>query len=59
MKNKICGRTFEYVMTKTMADEVLKNRVGEEKKTNPKDYLIKYVNQEFGIMGTCINVVLE
>lgn len=37
---------FEYNMSKTMADELLKARKGAEKKMEPQAYLIKYVNEQ-------------
>lgn len=54
------GRTFEYVMSKEMAKDLLERRKGEvERKKRPQDYLIEYVNTERGIMGTCTRVILE
>lgn len=55
----VYGRFFEYVMPKGMAEALLNDRIGEEKKMRPKDFLIKYVNEQCGILGECINVVLE
>lgn len=43
----------EYTMAKTLAQELLKNRKGEEKKMRPNDYLCKVVNTEFGLKGCC------
>lgn len=37
---------FEYNMSKTMADELLKARKGAEKKMEPQAYLVKYVNEQ-------------
>ena len=56
---KIYGRTFEYVMSKDMAKDLLDRRKGDERKKRPQDYLIEYVNTECGIMGTCVKVVVE
>ena len=47
---------FEYVMTKAMANDLLNNRTGDDKKMNPADYLIKVVNNEFGVLGVCAKV---
>lgn len=47
---------FEYVMSKEMAKELLDNRHGDEKKMRPHDYLVKVVNEQFGIRGTCVKV---
>lgn len=37
---------FEYNMSKTMADELLKARKGTEKRMEPQAYLVKYVNEQ-------------
>lgn len=47
---------FEYVMPKEMAKELLESRHGDEKKMRPHDYLVKIVNEQFGIRGTCVKV---
>lgn len=47
---------YEYVMTKAMANDLLNNRTGDDKKMNPADYLIKVVNNEFGVLGICAKV---
>lgn len=41
---------FEYKMSKAMADEVLKNRKGEDKKMEPQKYLVKFVNEQMGLL---------
>ena len=46
----------EYVMSKTMANELLKNRKGEERKMHPQKYLAQYVTEQFGLMYPCIRV---
>lgn len=50
------GYGFEYVMSETLAKELLKDRKGDEKKMDNQKYLIKIVNEQFGIMGTCFKV---
>lgn len=40
---------FEYNMSKEMAIELLKNRKGDEKKKDNQEYLIKVVNEQFGL----------
>lgn len=40
---------FEYNMSYVMAKELLKNRKGNDAKMNPQDYLIKVVNEQFGL----------
>ena len=47
---------YEYVMSKGMAAELLENRSGDERKMRPHDYLVKVVNEQFGIRGTCVKV---
>lgn len=41
---------FEYNMSQELANEILKNRKGDSKKMNPQEYLINYVNEQFGLM---------
>ena len=36
-------------MSQAMADEILANRKGNDKKMNPQEYLIKYVNEQFDL----------
>ena len=40
---------FEYNMTKEMALDLLKNRKGDEKKKDNQEYLVKVVNEQFGL----------
>lgn len=47
---------YEYVMPKEMASELLASRGGEDRKMRPHDYLVKVVNEQFGIRGTCVTV---
>ena len=49
--------TIEYKMPKEMAAMYLKNAKGEFAKKHPKEYLIQVVNEEFGVKGTCVNVI--
>ena len=50
---------FEYVMSKELAKELLDSRHGDEKKMRPHDYLVKTVNEQYGISGTCVKVSLN
>ena len=50
------GYGFEYVMSKALADQLLKDRKGDGKKMDNQKYLVKIVNEQFGIMGTCFKV---
>ena len=56
MMKEIKTMYYEYVMTKAMANDLLNNRTGDDKKMNPADYLIKVVNNEFGVLGICAKV---
>lgn len=40
---------FEYNMSKIMAMELLKDRKGNDKKLEPQKYLVKVVNETFGL----------
>lgn len=48
---------IEYKMPEKMAKEYLKARKGEDSRLTPKEYLCKIVNEEFGLMGYCTNVI--
>jgi hypothetical protein len=50
---------FEYTMSKTMADELLKARKGESRKMQPQEYLCKYVNEQFGLLYPVVGVHLD
>ena len=41
---------FEYNMSNQMATEILKARTGSDKKMEPQKYLIKFVNEQMGLM---------
>lgn len=56
-----CGHV-EYKMPKAMADAYLKHRKSygsdEDKKMTPTQYLTKVVNEEFGLLHHCENVLV-
>ena len=56
-EKKIMNGTIEYKMPKEMASMYLKTAKGDFAKKHPQEYLIKVVNEEFGIRGTCVNVI--
>ena len=58
-KSNQYGPYVEYTMTKDMAKYFLDNRDGNEKKVRPHAYLVQVVNEQFGILGTCVQVVIE
>jgi len=59
MTNSNEKNIIEYKMSYTLAKDLLSNRVGEDIKMNPKDYLIKVVNENFGLKGICVSVIID
>lgn len=53
MKN---NTALEYRMSKKMFNAMLADRSETEKKQNPKDYVAKVINEQFGLKGTVTNV---
>lgn len=49
----------EYIMPKDFADEILKSRKGPEKNMPNQEFLIKYVNDECGLLYNCVKVTLN
>lgn len=47
---------IEYQMPQKFADELLKTRKGTEKNMRPQEFLVKYVNEECGLMYNCTRV---
>lgn len=45
-----------YQMPEKMAKEYLANRKGQDAKMNPNDYLIKVVNEQYGLLYNCVRV---
>lgn len=41
---------FEYNISKEMAEEILKTRKGEDKKLEPQKYLVKFINEQMGLL---------
>ena len=53
----IYGEEFEYKMPSSLASALI---AAENKKINNRQqYLIDYVNREFGLKGYCTNVVIN
>ena len=50
--------SVEYIMNSLMADEILKTRKGDDKKMRPQDYLVKYVNEDCGLLRNCTKVTV-
>lgn len=52
-------RPIEYKMCEADAAAILKARRKAEQKMRPQDYLRKYVNEQYGLRGYCVNVVIN
>lgn len=50
--------SVEYQMPKKFADELLKARKGSDKNMHPQEYLVKYVNEECGLLYNCTKVTI-
>ena len=48
---------IEYKMPQAMADALLKERRDDEKKMRPQEYLVKVVNEHFGLLYNCSRVI--
>lgn len=51
-----CG-TIEYKMSNQMARSIIKSHKGPKKR--PQEILCDYVNQECGLKGHCVKVLIE
>lgn len=51
-----CGY-IEYKMPEAIAKDLLKKRSGNDLKMTPNDYLCKFVNEEYDLLGECIRVI--
>ena len=51
--------SVEYIMPQAFAAEILKNRKGTEKNMNPQAFLVKYVNEECGLLHHCVRVTTK
>lgn len=51
---------ISYSMSAGMAKALLEERKGvEEKKMRPQEYLCQVVNEQFGLKGICVSVIIE
>ncbi len=48
-----------YQMTRTMFNNLVKERKGNELKMNPYKYVCKIVNEQFGIKGTIERITIK
>jgi len=46
----------EYAMPDGLAQEILKTRHGAEKNMHPNEFLVKVVNETFGLKDKCVKV---
>jgi hypothetical protein len=49
----------EYQMSAAAADEILRSRKGTDKNMRPRDYLVKYINEEAGLLRKCTKVTIN
>ena len=49
--------TVEYKMSSVMVKQLLSKRKGTEAKMNPQDFLVKYVNENYGLLRQCVRVI--
>lgn len=54
--NKTYYRNIEYNMSAELAKNLLKNRKGTEQNMRPQDFLCKYVNEHYNLLGNCVSV---
>ena len=52
-------RPIEYKMCEATAEAILNGRRKAEMKMRPQDYLRNYVNEQYGLRGYCVNVVIN
>lgn len=50
-------KTVEYKMPTAFGKKLLKERKGTDAKLKPNEYLCKYVNEQYGVKGTCTKVI--
>lgn len=51
-----CG-SIEYKMSNAMARAIIKNHKGPKKR--PQEILCAYVNEQMGLKGNCVKVLIE
>ena len=50
---------LRYKMSRRMYNDLLKTRDSDEKKMHPKDFVLKYINDTFGLRGKVVSIILE
>ena len=56
-KHEIWGREIEYIMGKEQFDAIANTR--GNKNINPYIYVIEYINETFGLLGTVTEIRIE
>ena len=52
-------RTVEYKMSKTMADEIVRVAKKKGNRRPPQEILVNYVNEQYGLLRTCVRVLIN
>lgn len=52
------GLLYEYQMSKDYANSILRLKKKDKSKKDPQPYLCDFVNQQMGLRGTCVKVVI-
>lgn len=52
------GKPIEYQMSPLCAKNLLATRSAEEQKLHPTQFLAKVVNEQYGLLGHCVNVII-
>lgn len=50
---------IEYKMSKSMFQALLRERKEDEVRLNPYSYVMKIINEQFGLKGTVTHVIVE
>lgn len=50
--------TYKYKMSRECFKSILGSRKDKEKNMNPYVYAKNYINDEYGLKGTCVEVVV-
>lgn len=52
------GYNYKYKMTRACFASIIATRQGKEKTMNPYVYAVDYINNEYGLKGKCVEVVV-
>ena len=58
MNHKEFYGEVSYTMSEGVAKDLLAQRKGDEKKMRPQEYLCQVVNEQFGVKGHCVKVII-